>query len=611
LLKKQKDTLHQQKSKGGENTMTEKKTYENIDPVTLGVIAGSFNSIAKEMALVLYRMAYSSIIRESEDLGAGLFDVNGNELCESDSTPMHIGSLPGYIAGVKHFLGDDIHDGDIILHNNPYYGASHTPDLAIIIPIFHEGELVAYAANTGHVLDVGGMSPGLMVDVVDVYAEGKHYNAVKLYSKGIKNDEIWRHVLENVRTPKENKGDIEALIASAKLGRKRYLELIERYGLETVRAAEQRWMDYSEEMLRKEIEKIPDGVYKAPTGWLDDDGRNYGKRLRIETSVKIEGSDLTVDLTGSSPQVETAYNVPYSGSTLPATYTIVRAILLDEANSEVFIPQNSGIFKPIKVIAPYGSIWNPKPPAANTARINQVQRLADQINLALSEVLPEKTTAGNSAHVHFNSYAGVKSDSGEYWVYVEVNEGSYGGRNGKDGLDSVDNLIANTRNNPIEELEMRLPMRCNRYELREEGAVAGKWRGGIGIVRTWEFLEGGLFTGEGDRHTDPPKGVNGGLDGLTGSLTLNPGTENEKSLPAKLTNFKFNKGDQLEIKTPCAAGYGDPLDRDVNKVLEDVLDGYIAIEQARKDYGVVITEDLKVDVEETARVRKSMEKVNQ
>jgi N-methylhydantoinase B len=583
--------------------MIKQKSYKDVDPVTLGVLAGSLNSIAKEMALVLYRMAYSSIIRESEDLGAGLFDPDGNELCESDSTPMHIGSLPGYISGVRHFLGDNIHDGDIILHNNPYYGASHTPDLAIIIPIFYGGELVAFAANTGHVLDAGGMSPGLMVDVVDVFAEGKHYNAVKLYSKGQKNEDIWRHIFENVRTPKENKGDVEAMIASAKLGRKRYLELIDRYGLETVQAAGKRWMDYSEEMLRKEIEKIPDGIYKAPTGWLDDDGRNYGIPLRIETSVKIEGSNMTVDLTGSSPQVDTGYNVPFSGSTLPATYTVVRSILLDEATSEVFIPQNSGIFRPVEVVAPLGSIFNPKFPASCTARINQVLRLADQINLALSEVLPDKTTAGNSAHSHFNSYAGVNQETGDYWVYIEVNEGSYGGRYGKDGLDSVDSLVANTRNNPIEELEMRLPMRCMRYELRDEGPAPGKWRGGIGVVRKWKYLEGALFTGEGDRHYDPPRGVFGGNDGYTGSVTLNPDTDQAKGLQAKQTNFRINPGDVLEIRTPCGGGYGNPLERNPEQVLADVLDRYITKEQARESYGVVINDDMNIDYEATQKLR--------
>jgi N-methylhydantoinase B len=581
---------------------------KNIDPVTLGVIAGSFNAIAKEMALVLYRMAYSSIIRESEDLGAGLFDENGNELCESDSSPMHIGSLPGYIAGVKHFLKDDIHEGDVILHNNPYHGASHTPDLAIIIPIFYEGKLVAYAANTGHVLDVGGMSPGLMVDVVDVFAEGKHYNAVKLYSKGEKNEEIWKHVLENVRTPKENKGDIEAMIASARLGRKRYLELIDRYDIGTLKAAENRWMDYSEQMLRKEIEKLPDGIYKAPTGWLDDDGRNYGVPLRIETSVEIKGSDIIVDLTGSSPQVETGYNVPFSGSTLPAIYTIVRSILLDEASSDVFVPQNSGIFRPIKVIAPLGTIFNPRFPASCFARFNQVNRLADQVNLAFSQILPTKTTAGNSAHIHANSYAGVDPDSGAYWISIEINEGSYGGRNGKDGLDGVDTLVANTRNNPVEELEMRTPMRCHRYELREEEPGFGQWRGGIGIAREWEFFTNTLFTGEGDRHYDPPKGVRGGIDGKTGSLILNKNTENEKSLHAKVTNYKINAGDRLEIKTPSAGGYGNPLNRKPKEVLEDVLDEYISIQTARDIYGVIINKDGSIDVKATEALRSQFRK---
>ncbi|MEC1525419.1 hydantoinase B/oxoprolinase family protein [Neobacillus niacini] len=581
---------------------------KNIDPVTLGVIAGSLNAIAKEMALVLYRMAYSSIIRESEDLGAGLFDENGNELCESDSSPMHIGSLPGYISGVKHFLKDDIQDGDVILHNNPYYGASHTPDLAIIVPIFYKGELVGYAANTGHVLDVGGMSPGLMVDVVDVFAEGKHYNALKLYNKGVKNEDIWKHVLENVRTPKENKGDIEAMIASARLGRKRYLELIERYDLETVKTAEKRWLDYSEQMLRKEIEKLPDGIYKAPTGWLDDDGRNYGVPLRIETSVEIRGSEIIVDLTGSSPQVETGYNVPFSGSTLPAIYTIVRSILLDEANSEVFVPQNSGIFRPIKVIAPLGTIFNPRFPASCFARFNQINRLADQVNLAFSQILPTKTTAGNSAHIHANSYAGLDPDSGSYWISIEINEGSYGGRYGKDGLDAVDTLVANTRNNPIEELEMRTPMRCHRYELREEEPASGKWRGGIGIAREWEFFTNTLFTGEGDRHYDPPKGVRGGHDGKTGSLGLTRTNEKEQNLHAKVTNFKINAGDRLLIKTPSAGGYGNPLERNPQEVVEDVLDEFISSNTARNVYGVVIDSEGKLDLPATLELRTNLEK---
>lgn len=575
-----------------------------IDPVTLSVIAGSLNSAAKEMGLTLFRMAYSSIIRESEDLGAGLFDADGNELCESDSTPMHIGSLPGYITGVRHFLGDDIHDGDVILHNNPYHGASHTPDLAIIIPIFYKEQLVGFAANTGHVLDTGGSTPGIVVDVVDVYAEGKIYNAVKLFDKGVKNTSMWRHIFENVRTKRENEGDVEAMIASAQVGKRRFLELIERYGLETVQIACNKWMDYSEKMLRAEIEKIPDGIYTAPTAWLDDDGRNYGKPLRIEVSVEIQGSDITVDLTGSSPQVETAYNVPFSGSTLPGIYTIIRSLLLDEANSELYVPQNSGIFRPIKVIAPEGSIFNPRYPAACMARFNQIQRVADQINLCLGEVLPKKTNGGNSANIQVNAFSGINEEDSNYWIYIEVNEGSYGGRYGKDGMDSVDNLIANTRNNPIEELEMRLPMLCERYELRDEGAAAGQWRGGIGIVRNWKMLSDGVYTGEGDRQYDVPRGVHGGQDGLTGKLALVRNGE-VTHLPGKQPDYRLKKDDILITTTPCGGGYGNPLERHPELVISDLLDEFIQEESVKNVYGVIY-ENGRIDIKKTKALRQQL-----
>jgi N-methylhydantoinase B/oxoprolinase/acetone carboxylase alpha subunit len=226
----------------------------------------------------------------------------------------------------------------------------------------------------------------------------------------------------------------------------------------------------------------------------------------------------------------------------------------------------------------------------------------------LSTVLPTKTTAGNSAHMHGNSYAGVNPETGEYWIYIEINEGSYGGRNGKDGLDGVDNLVANTRNNPIEELEMKMPMRCHRYELREEEPAGGQWRGGIGIVREWEFFTNTLFTGEGDRHYDPPKGVYEGQEGLTGSLILNRKSNDGKSFPAKVTNYKINAGDRLQIKTPSAGGYGNPLDRIPEKVLEDVFDEFISIETAMNIYGVVLDEKLGLDILATNELRKNKRK---
>jgi N-methylhydantoinase B/oxoprolinase/acetone carboxylase alpha subunit len=234
--------------------------------------------------------------------------------------------------------------------------------------------------------------------------------------------------------------------------------------------------------------------------------------------------------------------------------------------------------------------------------------VVDNVGLALAEVLPEQVTAGNSAGIHFCSYSGFEQGTGEYWLYLEVNEGSYGGRHGKDAMDSVDNLMANTRNNPIEELDMRFPVRCEQYELRPEPAAPGRWRGGIGIVRRNRFLVDGTYSCEGDRHHDPPRGVFGGWDGLTAAVRKNPGTSREQELEAKVTGVPFAAGEFIEIVEPNAGGYGDPLERPAEAVREDVLDDFTTIELARDAYGVVFADErtLEIDQEATARMREQL-----
>jgi N-methylhydantoinase B/oxoprolinase/acetone carboxylase alpha subunit len=359
-------------------------------------------------------------------------------------------------------------------------------------------------------------------------------------------------------------------------------------------------MDYSERMLRAEIAQIPDGEYRAPTGWLDDDARNRGVRLRVETAVRVEGDEITIDLTGSNAEVPTGYNVPFEGSLLVSAYYAVRTILLDEVTFPEHVPQNDGVFRPVKVIAPKGSIYNPGFPRACFSRFCQTQRVVDNVILALADALPEKVTAGNSAGIHFCSYSGFIAESAEYWIYLEVNEGSYGGRYGKDAMDSVDNLMANTRNNPIEELDMRFPMRCDQYELRPEPAAPGRWRGGIGIVRRNRFLVDGTYSCEGDRQTDPPRGIFGGWDGLVASCRKNPDTAAEQELPAKVTGIPFAAGEFIEFREPNAAGYGDPLDRDPEQVREDMLDDFTTLDLARDAYGVVFADEATLEIDPAA-----------
>jgi N-methylhydantoinase B/oxoprolinase/acetone carboxylase alpha subunit len=571
-----------------------------VDPITLRVLGGAFHAIAKEMAGVLFRMSYSSIIRESEDLGAGIFDAEGRELCESDSTPMHIGSLPWYIRGFLYRLEGEIEDGDVIVHNHPYLGASHSPDVAVAMPIFHDGQLLGFAAVTAHVLDVGGSFPGINADAFDVYAEAKMYNALRWYKRGELNEDLDRMIFDNVRTETMNRGDMNAMLAACQLGRERFLRLVERYGVDVVMSAAYDWMDYSERMLRQEIEKIPDGTYGPVIGWLDDDARNRDERLRVETRVIVEGDEITIDLTGSNAEVPTGFNVPFEGSLLVSCYYAVRTILLDETTFPEHVPQNDGVFRPVKVIAPKGSIFNPTFPRACFSRFCQTQRVVDNVNLALADALPDKVTGGNSAGIHFCAYAGFDQSAGEYWLYLEVNEGSYGGRSGKDAMDSVDNLMANTRNNPIEELDMRFPMRCDQYELRPEPAAPGRWRGGVGIIRRNRFLVGGTYSCEGDRQTDPPKGVFGGWDGLVASCRKNPDTSHEQILPAKVTGIPFRAGEFIEFREPNAAGYGEPLDRPAEAVREDVLDDFTSIELAREAYGVVFSDERSLAIDEAA-----------
>ncbi|MFQ5426319.1 MAG: hydantoinase B/oxoprolinase family protein, partial [Gaiellales bacterium] len=561
-------------------------------PVLMRVIGGAFSSIAKEMSSILFRMSYSSIIRESEDLGAGLFDRHGNELAESDSTPMFMGAMPKIVKGVIEELGDDIHDGDVIAHNHPYKGATHSPDIGIVVPIFYEGELVAFSGASAHLLDIGGAYPGMSIDLVDMWAEGQIWDALKLSSKGERQESAWRSMLTNVRTPTHNRGDIEAMIAASERGKRRFLELIRRYGRETVLGSASEWLAYSERMLRQEIAQVPDGEYDVPVGWMDDDGRNYGTRLPVKIKVIVDGDDLTIDTTGSSDETPTAFNSPYKGAVTSAATYIARTLFLDEATYDVVVPQNEGMLAPVHVVAPEGSIFNPRFPRATKARFCQIQRMVDFTLQALAPVIPEKVTAGNSAATTFFSYSGFDPEDDEYWVYLEVNEGSHGGRYGADGWDSVDSLVANTRNNPIEELEWRFPMRTEWYGLRDDYAAPGRWRGGIGIVRVNRFLVDTIIASEGERfYGDPPWGIFGGHDGLLASTTKNPGQPDTEEWPSKFTNGRMEAGDCVQIVVPSSGGYGDPLDRPAAQVRDDVLDGFTSLEQALDAYRVVIDAD--------------------
>ncbi len=586
--------------------MNDMSKITQVDPITLQVIRGAFETIAEEMGHVLYRMSFSSIIRESQDLGAGLFDVDFNTLCESESTPMHIGSIPGYLRGIAETLEDgEWYEGDVVVHNHPYFGASHTPDLAIVVPIFHQNRLIGFAGNTAHHVDIGAATPGLIIDVPDVYAEGMLFAGTKLYRKGEPNNAMWNYIRRNSRAAGQLVMDIEAQVASARLGAKRFVELVEKYGETVVFNAANQLMDYAERLTRARIADIPDGDYTAE-GWLDDDGRNRDQRLKVKVTLRVRGDEVEVDLTGSADQTPTAYNVPFEGSTKVAAYAAFRKLLLDAATSDMRAPSNEGSFRPITVTAPLGSIFNPKAPASAEARFTQCNRMIDLIIRALAPVMPETVIAGSSASISFAAYSGVRP-SGDYWVFLEVNEGAYGGRPRSDGPDAIDNLMANTRNNPLEDLAMHLPMICDRYELRDDAFPgAGEFRGGIGVVKSQRVLTPGFITHESERHTEAPWGIFGGTEGATGRCVIyNAQTPDQpREMYSKFSGLAVEADDVMAYYSPNGGGYGSPLKRPPLKVLEDVLDGFYSADHAREVYGVAVDLDAEtVDMATTAKLR--------
>jgi len=567
-----------------------------VDPVTAAVIQGALENIAVEMGHKLMRMSYSSIIRESEDFGAALTDAVGRQLCECRmSTPLQSGPIPGYVRGILRTLerrGETLGPGDVVMHNDPYAGASHGPDVGFCVPVFLDGALIGFSVTTAHHLDIGALAPGScgIVDAVDAYAEGLQFKAIKVVDRGVRNDAVWHMLRDNIRASDLVVGDMEAQIKAAEIGAARYLALVGHWGLATVDAAYEDLLDYSERLMRDAIRALPDGTYRALThidGYLDDPDPAR-RDLPIAVAVGIAGDELTVDLTGTAPQLpDKPINMPLEGTVDCAVWLTLRSILLD---STVYghIPQNSGLTRPIKIVAPRGTLANPVFPAPVIARFCPGNQLADTVMKALAEVVPKQVSAG-IGNLRVVAFSGLQD--GRHWVHMEIMEGSYGGRDGLDGLDAVDTLYANTRNNPVEDIESHLPLRVNRYELRSDAAAAGEWRGGIGTVREFTFLGDGGFSLEGDGHGYAPWGFAGGADGYTASLKLVTAEGVEVASPSKVPYHKAKAGDRLVSLGPSGGGYGDPARRDPAAVRHDVRDGLISAEQASRSYGAATVEE--------------------
>ena len=407
---------------------------------------------------------------------------------------------------------------------------------------------------------------------------------------------------DNIRAPDLVVGDMEAQVAASRIGAERYLALIERYGVETLEAAADALMDNSERLMRRAIEALPDGTYRAEghvDGFLDDPDRRH---FKIAVAVTVMGSEMVVDLAGTSAQCDDRpINMPLEGTVDCAIWLTARSILLD---SEVFgeIPQNSGLIRPITIKAPKGTIANPTFPAPTIARAVSGNIAADTLMKALAQAVPDKVSAG-VGNLKVVAFSGIKD--GGHWVHMDIHEGSYGGRAGKDGMDAVDTLYANTRNNPIEDIESHLPLRIERYELRDDASAAGRWRGGIGSIREVSFLADSFIAVEGDGHAFRPWGFDGGAEGREATLVYHRADGEDVPFPSMMPNRAVKAGESLTLTGTCGGGYGEAAERSVDAVAEDVRDGYISRRTAESNYGVVVTESGELDAAATRARRGS------
>ncbi|WP_435347404.1 hydantoinase B/oxoprolinase family protein [Haloarchaeobius sp. HRN-SO-5] len=555
------------------------------DSVTLEVIRNACIAVCEEMNANLIRTGYSPNIKERRDCSCALFDAEGEMISQAENMPVHLGAMPFSVsAAIDRFPPETLEPGDGILLNDPFYGGAHLPDLTLVTPVFHEDdegeqELVAFAANRAHHADVGGARAGsVAADSTEIYQEGIRIPPVKLFEGDEPNDAVFEVVLSNVRTPDERRGDLRAQEAANQTGKRRFLELVEKYGRETLTEALAEIQDYSESRMRTEIAALEDGTYHF-RDVLDDDGLG-NEDLPIEATVTVEGDGVTVDFEGTADQTEGPVNAVLA-VTASATYYSVRCV------TDPDIPPNHGCYRPIEVKAPEGSIVNPEPPAAVVGgNLETSQRVTDVVLGAFAQQAPERVTAAGQGTMNNVTFGGTDPRTDTPYAFYETQGGGFGGRAGKDGMDGVHVHMSNTMNTPVEVLETAYPLRVRRYELRQDSGGPGQFRGGLGLRRDIQVRDHEAhFSLLADRHQHQPYGLEGGEPGECGSAALTTDDGETRRLPQKSTH-ELPPGSTVSIRTPGAGGYGDPADRDADAVRRDVRHGKVSAEAARESYGV-------------------------
>ncbi|WP_249204497.1 hydantoinase B/oxoprolinase family protein [Acetobacter thailandicus] len=568
------------------------------DLALLEIIKNGFEAIADEMAIILMRTAHSPIVRDAMDFSTALCDPQGQNIAQGLTTPMHLGS---FYDAMQHLITEyagNIDEGDVFVGNDPYLASGqHLPDIYVVKPLFHESILCGWAATIAHHVDVGGLVPGSnSLSSVSIHQEGLRLPFLKLFRKNMPDTAIHAIIAANVRTPDLVLGDIAAQCAAVQAGDRAFADMLRRYGREELHFYTAALHDYAERLARESIRSIDDGIYTFEDH-IDGLGEQ-GVPVVFRLALHVQGDEVTADWTGTSEQVAGGINAPVSFCK-SNVYAALRSVMGAD------VPNCHGYTRPIKVVAPEGTVLNCTYPAACGGRGITGYRIVDCVFGALAPCLPESVAADGAGGSTLPSFSGVYR--GRTFVFSECVMGVWGGTAQHDGQEGVPHMASNQANVPVEIIETDYPIRIERYGVVPDTAGAGKQRGGLGILREYRILQDNVYFGvRSDKVKYPPHGLFGGKPGAAASnILISQGQES--ILPAMpLDPIILGKGDVYRHVMAGGGGYGDPLERDPVHVLEDVRDGRVTRDGALSAYGVVLTADLDVDESETRAYRARM-----